>query len=67
MWFAMLTHPTCADLINFGGWQSERVSRSEPDGSTWQVTIEPGMNGYEFLPRKHAERRALILFDAQHE
>jgi len=25
------------------------------------------MNGYEFLPRKHAERRALILFDAQHE
>ena len=52
--------------FDFGEWKSEIGSYREPDGSVSLVTISPGVNGFEFLP-KSGEKRTLIIRDAQHE
>ena len=52
-----------ATIFDFGEWASEMASRNNPDGTISFITIDPGVNGLEFV----VGERALTLRDAQHE
>jgi len=52
--------------FDFGEWQSEVASRSNPDGTTSFITISPGVDGFEFVVGSSA-KQTLTLRDAQHE
>jgi CubicO group peptidase (beta-lactamase class C family) len=53
--------------FDFGEWASQVASRSNDDGSTSFVTVDPGVAGFNFVLDEKDGRRALILRDAQHE
>jgi hypothetical protein len=55
-----------ATVFDLGEWKSEMGSRRNPDGTVSFITIEPGMNGYEFVVGSGG-KRTLIVRDAQHE
>jgi CubicO group peptidase (beta-lactamase class C family) len=52
-----------ATVFDFGEWKSEVASRRNFDGSVSFITIEPTLDGYEFLVAEHA----LVVRDGQHE
>ncbi len=53
-------------VFDFGEWQSDVGSRTNPDGNVSFITIAPGINGLEFVVGS-STKRTLILRDAQHE
>jgi len=53
--------------FDFGDWASEMASKRNPDGTDSLVTIDPGMDGIEFVVKRDADRPELVLRDAQHE
>jgi len=53
--------------FNFGAWHSDVASRKNDDGSISFVTISPGEAGFEFVVAGTADKRKLVLRDAQHE
>ena len=55
-----------ATVFNFGEWQSEVASRTNPDETVSFITIRPGMIGFEFVVGSDA-KRTLVMRDAQHE
>ncbi len=50
--------------FDFGEFESEVASRTNPDGSVSFVTIDPGVDGFEFVV---GEGASLTIRDAQHE
>ena len=53
-------------IFDFGEWQSEVGTRINPDGTVSFITIDPGLQGGEFVVNE-GDERALIMRDAQHE
>jgi hypothetical protein len=53
-------------IFDFGEWKSEVGSRKNPDGTISFITIEPGVEGFEFVVGS-AAKRTLTIRDAQHE
>ncbi len=62
----VVNHNQGATLFDLGEWRSEVGSRKNPDGTVSFITIEPGMNGYEFVVGSGG-KRTLTVRDAQHE
>ncbi len=52
--------------FDFGEWQSDVVTRRNPDGSVSFITIAPGIIGFEFAVRP-GPPPTLVVRDAQHE
>ena len=55
-----------ATIFDFGEWKSEVSSRKNPDGTISFITIEPGMEGSEFVVGT-GTKKTLTIRDAQHE
>lgn len=53
-------------VFDFGEFRSEVASRENPDGSISFVTIDPGIDGFEFVVSDD-EGKTLTIRDAQHE
>jgi CubicO group peptidase (beta-lactamase class C family) len=60
-----VTRDGAKTVFHFGEWQSEVATRREPDGSVTFVTINPGIEGLEFIPDD--ANHTLTTRDAQHE
>jgi hypothetical protein len=54
-------------VFDFGEWKTPVASRHNPDGTTSFLTTAPGVIGFEFVVGTAADRRTLIVRDAQHE
>jgi hypothetical protein len=54
-------------FFGFTEMKSEVASRKNADGTTSFITIDPGLQGLEFLQAKVEGQPQLILRDAQHE
>jgi len=53
--------------FDFGEWRSLVASRKNDDGTMSLVTIDPGVDDFEFVVTNAGGKRGLILRDAQHE
>ena len=56
-----------AVLFDIGEWKSEVASRKNDDGSISFITIEPTLEGLDFVVAEREGKRALVIRDAQHE
>ena len=56
-----------ATIFDFGPWRSAMASRKNDDGSTSFITIDPTIDGFNFVVGERNGKRALIIRDAQHE
>ncbi|MGD0600009.1 MAG: serine hydrolase domain-containing protein [Terriglobales bacterium] len=53
--------------FDFGEWKSAVASRTNDDGTTSFITIDPTHGGFEFVVAERAGKRVLIIRDSQHE
>lgn len=53
--------------FDFGEWKSAVASRTNDDGTTSFITIDPTNSGFEFVVAERAGKRVLIIRDGQHE
>jgi len=56
-----------AMVFDFGEYTSEVASRTNPDGSVSFITIDPGIQGFEFVVGKQDGKPTLTIRDGQHE
>jgi CubicO group peptidase (beta-lactamase class C family) len=56
-----------ATIFDFGGWQSSVASRKNDDGTTSFISIDPAVDGFNFVVGERDGKRALTIRDAQHE
>jgi CubicO group peptidase (beta-lactamase class C family) len=56
-----------AAIFDFGKWRSAVASRKNDDGTTSFISINPTVNGFNFVVGERDGKRALIIRDAQHE
>ena len=56
-----------AVVFDFGEWQSAVASRKNDDGTISFITIDPTIDGFEFVVADTDGKRALVIRDAQHE
>jgi CubicO group peptidase (beta-lactamase class C family) len=56
-----------ATIFDFGKWYSSVASRRNDDGTTSFITIDPTVDGFDFVAGERDGHRALIIRDAQHE
>ena len=56
-----------ATIFDFGTWHSAVASRKNDDGTTSFITIDPTVDGFNFVVGERGGKRALIIRDAQHE
>ncbi len=61
-----VTRKGSSTFFDFGEWQSEVASRTNPDGTVSFITIAPGIAGLELVVGS-GEESTLIMRDAQHE
>jgi len=54
-------------VFDFGEWRSTVATRKNDDGTLSFMTIDPGLEGFEFVETKRGGRRALIVREGQHE
>jgi CubicO group peptidase (beta-lactamase class C family) len=54
-------------LFEFGKWYSAVASRRNDDGTTSFVTIDPTVDGFNFVVADRDGKKALVIRDAQHE
>src|SRR5262249_44742234 len=54
-------------VFDFGEWKSAVGSKKNDDGTTSIITIDPGVDGSEFVVAERDGKRALIIRDGQHE
>ena len=54
-------------VFDFGEWKSAVASRRNDDGTLSFVTIDPTIDGIEFVVADRDGKRALIIRDGQHE
>jgi CubicO group peptidase (beta-lactamase class C family) len=56
-----------ATIFDFGKWHSSVASRKNDDGTTSFISIDPTVDGFNFVVGERDGRRALTIRDAQHE
>jgi CubicO group peptidase (beta-lactamase class C family) len=56
-----------ATTFDFGKWHSAVASRKNDDGTTSFISIDPTIDGFNFVVGERGGKRALIVRDAQHE
>jgi CubicO group peptidase (beta-lactamase class C family) len=56
-----------ATVFDFGKWYSSVASRKNDDGTTSFITIDPTVDGFDFVLGEQEGKRALLIRDAQHE
>lgn len=54
-------------IFDFGTWSSAVASRNNDDGTTSFITIDPTVDGFDFVVGERRGKRALVIRDAQHE
>lgn len=54
-------------VFDFGEFRSEVATIKNPDGTVTFQTIEPGLDGIEFVVGEAAGKPTLTLRDSQHE
>jgi len=54
-------------IFRFEGWKSAVASRKNDDGTVSFITIDPTVDGFEFVVGEKAAKRTLTLRDGQHE
>jgi CubicO group peptidase (beta-lactamase class C family) len=53
--------------FDFGGWKSTVASRKNDDGTISFITIDPTIEGFEFVVAARSSKRSLVIRDGQHE
>jgi hypothetical protein len=56
-----------AVTFDFGEWKSTVASRRNDDGTTSMITVDPSVDGFEFVVAQKSGKRALVVRDMQHE
>jgi CubicO group peptidase (beta-lactamase class C family) len=56
-----------ATIFKFEKWQSAVASRKNDDGTTSFITIDPTLDGFDFVVGEHDGKKTLVIRDAQHE
>jgi CubicO group peptidase (beta-lactamase class C family) len=56
-----------ATVFDFGEWKSTVASRKNDDGTISFITIDPAVDGFEFVVAERSGKRALVIRDGQHE
>lgn len=56
-----------ATVFDFGEWKSTVAPRKNDDGTVSFITIDPAINGFEFVVGEHSGKRVLVIRDGQHE
>jgi CubicO group peptidase (beta-lactamase class C family) len=56
-----------AVIFDVGEWKSAVASRKNDDGTISFITIDPTLDGFEFVMADREGKRALVVRDAQHE
>ncbi len=56
-----------ATIFDFGKWRSSVASRKNDDGTTSFISVDPAVNGLNFVVGERDGKQALIVRDAQHE
>jgi CubicO group peptidase (beta-lactamase class C family) len=56
-----------AVIFDVGEWRSTVASRKNDDGTISFITIDPTLDGFEFVMADRGGKRALVIRDAQHE
>jgi CubicO group peptidase (beta-lactamase class C family) len=59
--------PGGAVVFDVGEWYSSVASRKNDDGTISYITIDPTLDGFEFVVADKGGKRSLVLRDAQHE
>ncbi len=59
--------PNGAVVFDVGEWHSTVASRKNDDGTISFLTIDPTIDGFEFVVADKGGNRALVIRDAQHE
>jgi CubicO group peptidase (beta-lactamase class C family) len=59
--------PGGAVVFDVGEWYSTVASRKNDDGTISYITIDPTIDGFEFVVADKEGKRSLVLRDAQHE
>jgi 3-mercaptopyruvate sulfurtransferase SseA/CubicO group peptidase (beta-lactamase class C family) len=54
-------------VFDAGEWRSAVASRKNDDGTVSFVTVDPAIDGFDFVVADKNEKRALVVRDAQHE
>ena len=53
--------------FDFGEWKSTVASRKNDDGTISFLTIDPTLDGFEFVVGNRSGKRVLVIRDGQHE
>lgn len=56
-----------ATIFDFGPWHSAVASRRNDDGTISFISIDPTVDGFNFVAGERDGKKALIIRDAQHE
>ena len=56
-----------ATVFDFGPWHSAVASRRNDDGTTSFISIDPTVDGFDFVVGAKDGKRALTVRDNQHE
>ena len=56
-----------ATIFKFEKWQSAVASRKNDDGTTSFITIDPTVEGFNFVVGERDGKKTLVIRDAQHE
>ena len=56
-----------ATIFDFGKWHSAVASRNNDDGTTSFISIDPTVDGFNFVVSEQDGKRGLTIRDAQHE
>lgn len=54
-------------IFDLGEWRSAVASRKNDDGTISFITIDPGVDGFEFVVGDRGGKRVLVIRDGQHE
>ena len=54
-------------VFDFGLWKSQVASRKNDDKTVSFITIDPTVDGFEFVVADRGGKRALVIRDGQHE
>jgi CubicO group peptidase (beta-lactamase class C family) len=65
--FIKLSPDKDGELMDFGSWSSHAATRKNDDGTVELWTIDPSLDGFEFVIGTKAGKRTLTIRDGQHE
>lgn len=54
-------------MLDVGEWKTALASRRNDDGTMSFITVDPGVQGFEFVVADKDDQRTLVFRDAQHE